>query len=226
MKLILFDIDGTILTTPGAGRKAVEQALSDVARRAIATRGVTFSGKTDRQIIREVLRHNDLPERDVDALLDRAVEAYTEAMHALLQGHHITVFDGLPALLERLRQSDDVLLGLLTGNVEPIAYYKLQLAGLDHFFSFGAFGSDHEDRNALPAIALARAHALTPARFHGHDVVIIGDTEHDIRCSRVIGARAVAVCTGNYTHEDLSAHAPDCILQDLADLDAVLAALA
>lgn len=222
MQLLLFDIDGTILTTPGTGRRAVEKALTDVFGRSISTTGITFSGKTDPQIIREVLVAADLASDVIDARFDEAIMAYTSVMGDLLNPDDYTVFPGLRPLLDRLADHPRVTLGLLTGNVESMAYLKLRHVGLDSYFPFGAFGSDAPDRNALPPIALDRARARTGYPFNGSETLIIGDTEHDIRCSRVIGAQAVAVCTGHYSREDLAEHEPDHIFDDLEDYESFL----
>lgn len=217
LKLLLFDIDGTILQTHGIGRRAVEKTVSELVGRQINTKEIRFSGKTDPQIIREVLAVTGLSTADVDMLLEPALERYAELMHETLDPDGVTVLPGVRDLIENLSQDPNLQLAVLTGNLEPMAHLKLSAVGLDVHFPFGAFGSDHEVRNELPAIALERARTYTGRDFRGKDIVIIGDTEHDIRCGMVVGAFAIGVCTGNYRREDLEPHGADVILDDLND---------
>ncbi len=218
MKLLLFDIDGTLVHVRGVGREAVEGALARVCGRPVATDGVVFSGKTDPQIMREVLAASGCAASP--ALVADALAAYVEAASAALRPAHVERLPGVAALVEALAARADVQLGLLTGNVEAMAYRKLEAAGLARYFPFGAFGSDHADRACLPPVAVRRARTHTGRTFAGADVVIIGDTEHDIRCGRGIGAASVAVCTGRYARADLAPHAPDLLVDDLTDADA------
>ena len=222
MKLLLFDIDGTLLTTNGIGRRALEAGLGAACGRPVSTEGVSFSGRTDPAIVGEALRRSGFSEAEAQALAPAVFAAYTEQFRAALRAEDVEVLPGVAALLDRLATETDVVLGLLTGNLEATAHLKLDRAGLGGRFGFGAFGSDHLDRNALGPIALDRAEAATGRRFAARDVVVIGDTEHDIACSRALGARAVAVCTGRFTRHDLNPHAPDHLLDDLADADAFL----
>lgn len=217
MKLLLFDIDGTLLLTHGVGRMAVEESLRRVLGETIPSDGISFSGKTDPQIFREILAHHGLSDAAGNGRFEALLEVYSETMHRLIRERGVEVLPGVHELLGRLRERPDVRLGLLTGNLEPMAYLKLNAGGLASHFSFGAFGSDSEDRNQLPAIALERAREATGRTFSGKDVVVIGDTERDIACSRVVGAVAVAVCTGRFRRNDLAPHKPDVLLDDLAD---------
>lgn len=219
MKLLLFDIDGTLLTTHGLGRRVVVDALSAVCGRPITTDGVVFSGRTDPQILRDVLRGSGLDEPEAASLLPHALAAYTEVLRERLRPHHVEVLPGVRALLDRLAEQETVRLGLLTGNAETTAYLKLEAAGLATHFPFGAFGSDHADRHRLPPVAVQRAQVHTGRAFSGKDVVIIGDTEHDLHCGRGIGAFAVGVCTGRYGREELLPHGPDVLLDDLSDAE-------
>lgn len=217
MKLILFDIDGTMLRTHGMGHESVVRALSDVAGQPITTDGVFFSGKTDPQIMREVMRVNGLGHRVDAAFLADAQAAYSEAMVASYDNDRVEELAGVRHVVEALAARDDVQLSLLTGNYERTAYLKVASIGLEHHFPFGAFGSDAEARSDLPAIGVARAKAHTGRDFEGHDVIIIGDTEHDITCGRALGVFSVAVATGNYSRHDLAAHRPNLLLDDLRD---------
>jgi phosphoglycolate phosphatase-like HAD superfamily hydrolase len=147
-------------------------------------------------------------------------------MASILDESWVQLLPGIETLLPRLAENSAVQLGLLTGNLRETAYLKLRLGGIDKYFPFGAFGSDHADRYQLPSIALSRAYEFTGYRYDGSQVVIIGDTEHDIGCGRGISALSVAVCTGRYGREELSAFDPDFLLDDLKDTDAVMAILA
>ena len=218
MKLILFDIDGTMLRTNGVGRRSIEKVLTEYLGRRVDTDPVSFSGKTDPQILREIFAHNGTEIDDAD--LAEVLAAYTEEMHSQLAPETVTLLDGVPDLIEHLLPMPDVHLALLTGNLEPLAFKKLAAVGLDHHFSYGAFGSDHADRPMLPAIAIERAHAHTGHRFDGADVIIVGDTEHDIRCGNGVGAFSVAVATGHFTRDHLAQFEPDVLLDDLTDRDA------
>jgi phosphoglycolate phosphatase-like HAD superfamily hydrolase len=219
MKLLLFDIDGTLLRTQGVGRQSVTSALSEVCERPISTESVSFSGRTDPQIFREALTRNGCSEVDAEALLPDAFAVYVETMRRLLEPETVDVMPGVHNLLAHLAMQPDVQLALLTGNLEATAYLKLEAVGLASYFPFGAFGSDHADRPALPAVAVQRALAHTGHPYAGKNVVIIGDTEHDIRCGQGIGAFSVGVCTGHFARIDLESHFPDLLLDDLSDAE-------
>lgn len=217
MKLLLFDIDGTILQTHGIGRRSVEITVSEIVGQPIDSRSIRFSGKTDPQILLEVLETAGLREEAALEVLEPALERYSELMRELLVPEDVTLLPGVRDLIERLQDDPHVQLAVLTGNLEPMARLKLGAVGLNRFFPFGAFGSDSPRRNDLPTIALERARNFTGGDFRGKDVVIIGDTEHDIRCGLGVGAFSIGVCTGNYTRADLESHAPDAVLDDLSD---------
>ena len=217
MKLLLFDIDGTILNTHGSGRRAIEEALGGVLGRPVEADGISFSGKTDPQIMSEVMAHMDLDEAARARHLPDVIDAYVAALGQHLDPDGVTLLPGIRELVDDLQTQPDVQLALLTGNLEPTAYLKLSAARMDGYFDFGAFGSDSPHRPDLPAIAVERAEVHTGRRFSGKDVVIIGDTEHDIACGRGIGAFSVGVCTGHYARTDLAPHDPDVLLDDLTD---------
>ena len=219
MKLLLFDIDGTILKTDGLGRRLIEDMLSRLCGRSITAEQVSFSGKTDPQIVQEILLRNGLSARKAAALIPEALTAYVETARRAIAPQHIEVLPGVRALIDHLATRDDVQLALLTGNHEITAYCKVEAAGLGGFFPFGAFGSDHADRAELPPIAVRRAHDHTGRPFAGKDVVIIGDSENDVWCGRGIGAFSVAVCTGFTDRATLAAQTPDLLLDDLCDPD-------
>lgn len=218
MKLLLFDIDGTILRANGTGRVAIENALSELCQQPISTDAVMFSGKTDPQIMREILEANDLD--PTPSLVDEALAVYEAVATEGVSPSDITLLPGVADLLERLDQRDDVTLGLLTGNIRPMAYQKLDAVKQGRYFPFGAFGSDHAERSQLPAIALERAHEHASHAFSGRDVAIIGDTPNDIQCGEGIGAFSVGVCTGHYDRSDLAPHEPNALLENLQSTEA------
>jgi phosphoglycolate phosphatase len=217
MKLLLFDIDGTLLRANTSGRRAIEDALSKLCGCQISTEAVGFSGKTDPQIMHDILRINGLDPDASPTLVEDALDAYEEVALHTLQPEDVEILPGVSYLLDHLRGASHIQLALLTGNIESMAFRKLEAVQLDGYFSFGAFGSDHADRNELPAVALDRARHHTGHPFGGADTVIIGDTARDIACSRVIGAIAVGVCTGHYSRADLEPHNPDVLLDDLSN---------
>jgi phosphoglycolate phosphatase len=215
VKLILFDIDGTLLRVSRTGGQIVRDVLRAFIGRTIVTDGVRFSGRTDYPIIRDVLIASGLDQAEAEDILPDVVAAYEEKALAFLADGQAKALPGAPELLSVLADRNDVILGLLTGNIESLAYAKLRACSIDHHFEFGAFGSDREDRYELPEVALKRAHDHTGRHFEGKDVVIIGDTEHDILCGRSIGVFAVAVATGHFDTEFLEKHDPDLLLDDL-----------
>lgn len=225
--VVLFDIDGTILASGGVGRRAFEGALE--AR--VGVRGAAeyrYDGKTDRQIGRDLMRMAGHADADIDAMLDGIIADYLMRLQGEIDRGvaGVRVHAGILDLLDALEARDDVLLGLLTGNVVDGASLKLRAAGIaPERFRVGAFGSDHEHRPELPAIAQARASALLGHDVAGRSVVIIGDTPADVQCGRGIGARAVAVATGHFTVEQLAEHDPFAVFQDLSDTKAAVGAI-
>jgi phosphoglycolate phosphatase len=227
MKVVLFDIDGTILWTDGAGRRAVHQALEDVFGHAVPE-GHEFDGKTDPQIVRELLALGGLPAHQLTERLPRVLERYVELLREELGGddHADKVYPGIRPLLDALEARDDVLLGLLTGNVRDGAIAKLTAVGIaPDRFKVGAFGSDHADRPELPAIARARAERVLGSPVSGREVIIIGDTPADMGCGRGIGARAIGVATGRYSIAALRACDAAAVFGDLSDTSAVMRAI-
>ena len=221
MKLLLFDIDGTLLRVTGGVNSAVSHAINTVTGHTVSTDGVTFAGRTDPAIFSDVLRVSGVA--DPDAVLDDVIQTYAERARQTIAPSDVELLPGVPALLAALARRDDVCLGLVTGNVESIAYHKLQSGGLaDHFGAGGAFGSDHEDRNELPPMAVRRASAHAGHSFSANQTVVIGDTEHDIHCARAAGTRVAAVCTGGHPRDSLQAHTPDLLFDTLQHTDAIV----
>jgi phosphoglycolate phosphatase-like HAD superfamily hydrolase len=224
VKLVLFDIDGTILWTDGAGRRAIHTALRE-AFGGIGPADYWFDGKTDRQIVRELMRHEGHADAQIDARMEEVLRRYVEELAREVRdaAHPARLLPGVLPLLDALERRDDVLLGLLTGNLVEGARVKLEAVGVDFDrFAVGAFGSDDEHRPRLPAIAQRRGAERIGAAIPGGDVWVVGDTPADLTCGQAIGARAIGVATGRYSVEELEAHAPAAVFETLADTDRVL----
>ena len=227
MKVALFDIDGTLVWTHGAGRRAMERALAAV----FGTSGPQdhrYDGKTDMQIVRESMRIAGIGDDVIDAGMAEVCALYLGELERELAGadHGAMLLPGVTGVLDALGARDDVVLGLLTGNLVAGAERKLRAVGLaPERFVVGAYGSDHEHRPELPAIAQARASALLGRAVPGMACVIIGDTPSDVACGRNIGARAIAVATGHYDVAALAACGPEAVFADLTDTEAVVRAI-
>ena len=227
MKLVLFDIDGTILWTDGAGRRAIHAALREVFG-GIGPSDYWFDGKTDRQIVRDLMRHEGHGDAHIDARMEELLRRYVGHLERELRAPEQPprLLPGVPELLDALEARDDVVLGLLTGNLVEGARAKLDAVGVDFDrFVVGAFGSDHELRPELPEIARRRAVAHLGREVPGHDVRVVGDTPADLACGRAIGARAVGVATGRYPVEELARHEPAAVFATLEDTARVVEAL-
>lgn len=226
MRLILFDIDGTLINSSRIGRAALGRAMQAVYGTAGALETYEFAGKTDRRIVRELLLAEGWDGQGIEARLAELDDQMSAAGQELFTPGTIWHCPGVPALLDALDRLDDVTLALLTGNIRHTVALKLSAAGIDPArFVAGAYGSDSLDRDDLFAIALDRTEQATGRRFTGADVVIVGDTPADIRCARAGGARAVAVATGPYPAERLALCEPDYLFPDLSPTGEVLQAL-
>lgn len=226
MRLFLFDIDGTLVTARGAGRRAMSRAMEAVYGTAGAIDAYDFRGKTDPGAIFDILRAAGCADDTIARDMERCFARYVVELEALIgDGSRVEVLPGAADLVRALARRDDVLLGLLTGNIEGGARVKLTPTGLWPYFRVGAFGSDDGDRRRLPAVACARARALVGRAVPFEMVTIIGDTPLDIDCARACGATAVAVATGFHPIADLEAEKPDLLFASFADVDATLAAL-
>jgi len=226
MYIILFDIDGTLVLTGGAGVRAMNRACEDLVSGAEPMAGVTFAGRTDWSILDDILRNHGhtLDEALLDELRRRYVTHLQEEIH--LPGRGVKdVMPGIRELLDVLRTRQDVSIGLLTGNFVEGARIKLEYFDLWKYFPWGAFGGDSASRNDLVPVALARA------REHGIDgvspanVLVVGDTPNDIECAVVAGATPIAVATGSYSTDQLRAAGADIVFDDLSDAAAFLALL-
>lgn len=226
--LVLFDIDGTLLASGSAGRRAITRAFAEEFDDLAFFDQVRFDGKTDPQIVAELCTAAGVPERATPEWTAGLLARYVLHLEREVgeRGHLIRPLPGIPALLAALEAVEGVCVGLLTGNVEPGARLKLGAAGLPFDrFRLGAFGSDHAERPALPAIAARRAAPLFGREPRGGEVVIIGDTPADVTCGAALGARAVAVATGAYDPEALAAAGADAVFATLDATEAVLDAI-
>ncbi len=227
-RLVLFDIDGTILWTAGAGRSAIRAALVAEMGTAGPIDGFRFDGKTDPQIVRELLTAAGHPQAESDACVAAVCATYLDHLGEALaeRGERVEVFPGVMELLAQIEQREGAVLGLLTGNIERGAALKLEAAGIAPArFRVGAYGSDAAHRPELPLIAVRRAAALMGWEAVGEEVVIVGDTPADMTCGNDIGARAIGVATGHYRAEELLAAGAHAAFESLEGTDAVIAAI-
>lgn len=231
MRLILFDIDGTLLWTDGAGRRAVGAALRDETGTTGPIDTYRLDGKTDPLIVRELLELAGHPAVAADparvaAVCERYVVRLEEEFRARNQARVLPGVRELLTALEPAERDGRAMVGLLTGNLERGARLKLRAAGLDPArFAVGAYGSDSGVRGELPAIAAGRAAQLVARQFHGTNVVILGDTPADVECGRPIGARTIGVATGHYDVVSLERAGAAVALASFVDTDAAMAAI-
>jgi phosphoglycolate phosphatase len=227
-KLVLFDIDGTILLTAGAGRRAILAAMREEVPDVGPMARIRFDGKTDPQIVSEMLEIAGTPETRESERVQVVCRRYVGHLARELESpsSKTTLMPGIRELLDRLEQDEGVVLGLLTGNVAEGAALKLRSGGIDPArFRVGAYGSDAGDRPELPPIATRRAVPFFGREPTGAEVVIIGDTPADIMCGACISARAVAVATGSYSVADLAACAPHAVFENFRHTGRVLEAI-
>jgi phosphoglycolate phosphatase len=215
MHVFLFDIDGTLLSSGGAGRTAMEEALASEFGVAASSAGVPMSGRTDRSITRDLFQMHGVPQTLEN--WQRYLRAYLRHLPACLSRARGQALPGIVALLEHLDTKEHAALGLLTGNFREGARAKLGHYGLFDYFAFGGFGDHHWDRDDVAREALAGVHQHCNSDVCTERIWVIGDTPLDVRCARAIGAKAVAVATGTHTVEQLAAAKPDLLLADFAD---------
>jgi len=224
-KLILFDIDGTLLRVRGISRQSLIDALREVFGTEGSAETHDFAGKLDSVIIKEVMRSAGLSDKEIEQGFEDATRLYIRNFKQHAQREHIEVMTGIYELVEKLANEPNAILGLLTGNFEESGRHKLALPHLNHYFAFGAFADDADTRNDLPAIAVQRAFEHTGIHFTGKDVVIIGDTEHDVNCAKVLNSKCIAVATGHYTVSQLQAFNPDYVFENFANVEAAVEAI-
>ena len=218
-RLILWDIDMTLVNTGAAGQHALIRVSIEWFGGEGDLSGVEIAGRTDTSIARQILEKYGKPltPENVDSFLDRYVALLPEE----LPKRNGRVLPGVRELLEDLARQPNKTLGLLTGNLERGARLKLGYYDLWHFFPFGAFADDHHDRNALGPCAVDRAAAHAGFQFDPEQVDVVGDTGHDINCGKAFGARTIAVATGSWSRARLAQCDPDFLFDDLANVDKV-----
>ena len=219
-RLLLFDIDGTLITSGGAGEWALRDAMKTRFGIDEDLGGILLAGATDKKIAVAMLEKHGLASsaENITALLDE----YLSHLEARMPRHDGRVLPGMIELLEVLSKREEAVLALLTGNVVRGAEIKLTHYGVWHHFEFGAFADDHHDRNELGKFARTRAHDRHGIEFAPEKIYVIGDTPRDIECGRAIGAKTVAIATGHYSLEELAEHTPDFLFQDFSETNRVV----
>lgn len=226
MKLLLFDIDGTLIRSNGAGRETLKYALNELFGTTGPLEDYKFSGKTDPRIILDLMTAEGFAAADVEKKIPSVYELMAQKAQEIFPKSNMSVCEGVLELLAALHKVDTAVIGLLTGNAHLTAPLKLSYSGIDPAqFLVGAYGSDALDRNDLPFIGMERAQKLTGQPFDGKNTVIIGDTPADIRCARAGRATAVAVASGWHSDTTLAKYKPDHLFHNLSETDVVVAKL-
>jgi phosphoglycolate phosphatase len=226
-RLVLFDIDETLTHSDGVGRRAVSGALAKLFNIPPEAAKVFMSGKTDPQILEEIMTNAGMSQSEYEKRLPEFTEIYLKALERELESATSTfhLHEGVIELINDLNRHEHAFLGLLTGNIERGARLKMEKFGLNPYFPIGAFGSDAKDRMKLPEIAKQRAEKQYGQRFEPGQLVIIGDAENDILCAKGFGAKSLAINTGVTTREQLMALSPDFLFASLVDTKAILDAI-
>ena len=224
---MLFDVDGTLVLTGGAGARAMSLALRDLIGVADAFDGIEMPGRTDSVILKDALARRGHPADEAFArsFHDRYLDHLAREIHTPAPGKFKGVLPGVRELLDALSARQDTLLALLTGNFREAARLKLEHFDLWRYFRCGAFGEDAHERNELVPVAVARSRACGLPALSPERVAVIGDTPRDVACARAAGARAIAVATGPSRLDALHASGPDVVFENLSDTDAVMRAL-
>jgi len=219
-RLLLFDIDGTLIHSGGAGVHALKSAFKERFGIDDDLRDIEIAGMTDSGIVVSILNKHKIPatNENVSAFLD----SYVHFLSSELPRRKGKLLPGVLELLERLKSRPHLVLALLTGNVSRGAQLKLEHYGVWHFFEFGAFADDHRDRNRLGPFARARASERHGREFSASEIDVIGDTPRDIACGRALGARTIAVATGTWSRDRLAEHQPDFLVDDLSNVEKVI----
>ena len=220
MKLLLFDIDGTLIATGGAGQHAFLRTTQEIMGFDDDLATVPFHGQTDTSITARILKNNGVEptEEKIDAFLD----AYLGFLEEELPRCQGALLPGVRELLDELHEDERFFVGLLTGNTRTGAQLKLTYYGIWEYFNVGAFGDDHHHRNELPAYAHRRALDVRGVNFAPEQIYVIGDTPKDIECGKAFGANTLAVATGGTSLAELLEHKPTHALEDFVDTAAIL----
>lgn len=217
IRLLLFDVDGTLVLGNRGNRRWFAEALIEVFGSAGDIDGHSFSGKIDPQIVTELLTGAGMGLAEIESGLPRVKEAYLSRLQKNLKPEHLRLLPNVLELLERLRTRREVILGLLTGNWEAGARIKLECFDLNRYFPFGAFSDGQRCRGDLPPVALQRAAAATGRQFAAAETLIIGDSVLDIECAQQYGMKSLAVATGYTELAALAAAGPDWVVASLND---------
>jgi phosphoglycolate phosphatase len=220
VKLVFFDIDGTLMDSGGAGTRSMNLAFEEIFSVSDAFVGINMAGKTDIQIMKEGLRKHGLDSENGNVGL--LTNSYIGHLGRLIENRRKHLKPGIKDSLERLSGREEVFLGLLTGNIEAGARIKLDSFGLNNYFPFGAFGDDDEDRNKLLPVAVERFRSFRQREVRYKDCIVIGDTPRDVECAKIYGAYAIAVATGPYVYDSLVASGADVVLRDISEMDYTL----
>jgi phosphoglycolate phosphatase len=219
MAVCLFDIDGTLLSSGGAGQAAMEAALESTFGITAPTKGIAVAGRTDRAIVTDLMKFHGV--EDVEANWSRFVDAYLERLPDELTSRAGLILPGVEELLAELSSRESLTMGLLTGNFRRGAELKLDHYQLSEYFSGGGFGDDHFDRDDVAKVALADVREKVSLSSDA-EVWVIGDTPADVKCGRAINATVIAVATGLHSIDDLEACEPDFLCEDFADVELIL----
>jgi phosphoglycolate phosphatase len=219
-RLLLFDIDGTLIHSGGAGVHALKSAFTERFGIDDDLHDIEIAGMTDSGIVVSILNKHKIPatNENVSAFLD----SYVHFLSMELPRREGKLLPGVLELLERLKSRRHLVLALLTGNVSRGAQLKLEHYGVWHFFEFGAFADDHRDRNRLGPFARARAKEKHGREFAASEIDVIGDTPRDIACGKALGARTVAVATGTWSLDQLAKYQPDFLIDDLSSVETII----
>lgn len=218
MRLVLFDIDGTLIDSGGAGTRSLNLVFQELFSLEGAFKGIPMAGKTDSEIIKEGLIKNNLL---INSNFDAVVRAYLKSLRIEIKNDRKHVKPGVHNLLRKLSMESNVGLGLLTGNFEAGARIKLEPFNLNVYFQTGAFGSDDEDRNNLLPIAVERFEELYKRKIEIDNCIIVGDTPRDVECAHTYQAFCIGVATGLYSFEELVEAGADYVVRDLSDSSAL-----
>ncbi|CAN5178198.1 HAD family hydrolase [soil metagenome] len=228
-RLVLFDIDETMISSNGAGRKAMARALKESHDIPEEATRISMSGKTDPQIMREIFASQGLDfgeEASAAVKINQLIDLYLTYLDQELSASQTMIMhEGVVQILDRLRSDSNCYLGLLTGNVEIGARKKLHFFDLNHYFEIGAYGSDSANRLDLPQFAVKRAQDHFSNQFAPEEVIIVGDSVNDIACAHGYGAQVIAVNTGKTPWKDLEERNPQHLFKNLADTEAVYKAI-
>ena len=225
-RLVLFDIDETMVYSDGVGRRAMEAALRQVFKHTVDATGHSMSGKTDPQICYELLTAMGYNIEEIKEKLPLAFKIYLELLETEIESSgRIRLHSGVVELLQELEKHPECYLGLLTGNIEEGARLKLKPFDLNSYFVFGAFGSDSANRNDLPLFAHKRASEVLGKEFTRDEIVIIGDAVNDVLCAQGYGVKCIITATGKTPKETLAELKPDYLFDSLCDTQTVMQAI-